>query len=65
MTKSCIKVWVSKVKGDYERHLTLAKNKLWMQLDSVFEQQMSEFLYNYYTSGREINNSWKAPEDSN
>ena len=65
MTKSCIKVWVSKVKGDYERHLTLAKNKLWVQLDSTFQQQMSEFLYNYYTSSRGINNSRKAHEDSN
>lgn len=43
MIESHIKVWVSKVKGDYERHLTQAKNKLCLQLVSLGEE-IGEFL---------------------
>ena len=47
VTKSCMKVWVSKMKGDYERYLRQAKDKLWMQIGSVYEPVISEFLYIY------------------
>ena len=43
MTKSCMKVWVSKMKGDYERYLRQARDKLRMQIES-YEPVISEFL---------------------
>lgn len=44
MIGSHIKVLVSKVKGDYERHLTQAKDKLCLQLIS-HDKEIGEFLY--------------------
>ena len=44
MTKSCIKVWVSKMKDDHLRYLKLAKGELTKQSESESQQYDSEFL---------------------
>jgi len=41
VTKSCIKVWASKMKSDYDRYLKAAKTKLRTQYDSEKEEMNS------------------------
>ena len=43
MMKSCRKVWVSKMKGDYERYLKQADDRLSKQVESESGQCNSEF----------------------
>jgi len=42
VTKSCIKVWVSKMKNDYDRYLAAAKGQLWRQCVSLREQMIGQ-----------------------
>jgi len=44
VTTSCIKVWASKMRGDYERYLIQAKGEFWRRMNSVYEQDIREFL---------------------
>ena len=45
VTTSCIKVWVSKMKGDHERYLKQTRDKLSAQYASELEQHKGEFLH--------------------
>lgn len=53
MTKSCVKIWVSKMRGDYERYMKQTVDKMNRESRDLSEKISSKF-QNYPHTGNEV-----------